>query len=62
MHRAPSQEIRVLYSYAEDCKRKADVAPTEGARRDLLTLQQNWANLAQSYEVAEYLLGLHEAG
>jgi hypothetical protein len=58
----PSQEIGVLYSCAEDCKRKADLAPTENARQDLLTLQQNWTNLAHSYEVAEYLLGLHEVG
>ena len=58
----PSQEIHVLYSYAEDCKRKADLAPTEDVRQDLLTLRQNWTNLAHSYEVAENLLGLREAG
>ena len=60
MPREPSPEIRVLYSYAEDCKRKANLAPTEDARQDLLTLQQNWTNLAHSYEIAEYLLGFHE--
>ena len=60
MPRAPSPQIRMLYSYAEDCKRKAEVAPTEDARRRLLALQQNWTYLARSYEVAEELLGLHE--
>jgi hypothetical protein len=60
MPREPSREIRLLYSYAEDCKRKADLAPTEDVRRALLTLQQNWVNLAHSYENAEYLLGLSE--
>jgi hypothetical protein len=49
----------MLYSYAEDCKRKADLASTEDARQCLLALQQNWTNLAHSYETAEYLLGLH---
>jgi hypothetical protein len=60
MPKEPSREIRVLYSYAEDCKRKADLAPTEDARQDLLTLQQNWTNLAHSYEIAEYVLEFHE--
>jgi hypothetical protein len=60
MPREPSREICVLYSYAEDCKRKADLAPTEDIKQGLLTLQQNWTNLAHSYEIAEYLLGFHE--
>ena len=60
MLREPSREIYLLYSYAEDCKRKADLAPTEDVRGALLTLQQNWENLARSYEIAEYLLGYHE--
>lgn len=60
MPRQPSPEVRNIYAYAEDCKRKAKVAPSEKSRQDLLTLQQSWANLAHSYEVAESVLGLHE--
>ena len=62
MPRELSAEIRSIYAYAEDCNRKANLAATDELRQDLLRLQQNWMNLAYSYEIAENALGLRPPG
>jgi hypothetical protein len=55
-----SPEARDLYVYAEDCRRKAEIAPTDESRQELLRLHRSWMNLGHSFEAAEYLLGLRK--
>lgn len=50
-----SDEIRECYAHAQECARKAGNATSEEARQDFWRLEQNWLNLARSYEFARRL-------
>jgi len=52
-----SEEIRLCYREAEDCARRAKIAPTETSRSDYLRQEQSWLKLARSYELQQRLTG-----
>jgi hypothetical protein len=50
-----SKDIRECYLQAEQCRRWAQVAPTQSERADFLDMERRWLSLAHSYEFAERL-------
>jgi len=51
-----AREIEECREHAAHCARKARLAAAEDARVDFLRLEQNWLQLARSYEFAQRLL------
>ena len=50
-----SKDIRECYLQAEQCRRWAEVAPTQSEKVGFLDMERRWLSLAQSYEFAERL-------
>jgi hypothetical protein len=50
-----SLDIRECYLQAEQCRRWAEVAPTQSEKADFLDMERRWLALAHSYEFAERL-------
>jgi hypothetical protein len=50
-----SKDIRECYLQAEQCRRWAEVAPTQAQKADFLDMERRWLSLAHSYEFAERL-------
>ena len=48
-------DIRECYLQAQQCRRWADVAPTQSAKADFLHMERCWLSLAHNYEFAELL-------
>jgi hypothetical protein len=46
---------RECYLRAEECRRWAEVAPTQSEKVDFLGMERRWLSLAHSYEFAERL-------
>jgi hypothetical protein len=50
-----SKDIRECYLQAEQCRRWAEIAPTQSEKADFLDMERRWLSLAHSYEFAEWL-------
>jgi hypothetical protein len=56
MPRPLTREIEDCLAHAAHCARQAEKAASPDVRADFLRLEQNWLQLAHSYEIAQEIV------
>jgi hypothetical protein len=62
MPRPLAKEIEDCLAHATHCARQAENAACPDVRADFLRLEQNWLQLARSYEIAQEFVTTGVAG
>jgi hypothetical protein len=57
-----TKEIEDCQAHAANCAREAKNAACPNIREDFLRLEQNWLQLARSYEVAQQIVTTGSSG